>query len=264
MTLPYELERIVTIQADRKTVFRFFTDPARWASWWGAGSTIDARPGGALLIRYPDGTEALGDVLEVAAPERIVFTYGYASGKPIPPRSSRITIRLEKDGAATRLHFKHEFAEEEVRNEHVQGWRFHLSLFGNVVLDEVHAGAAATVDGWFSAWGEPDATRREQAFASITAPDVRFRDRFSLIDGLDDLVAHIGAAQRFMPGIRMERRGDVRHCQGQVLADWIWRTPTGEERASGTNVFVFGPDGHIESVTGFMALAGSSGERSSV
>jgi len=255
MTLPHQLERVVTIQADRQTVFRFFTDPARWAKWWGAGSTIDARPGGALLIRYPGGTEVLGDVVEVLVPERIVFTYGYASGKPIPPRSSRVTIRLEEDGAATRLCFTHEFADESVRDEHVQGWRFQLSLFANVVLDEVHAGAAGAVDGWFSAWAESDASRRQQALARVSAPDVRFRDRFSLIDGVDDLTAHVGAAQRFMPGIRMERRGDVRHCQGTVLADWIWVTPGGDERARGTNVFSFRPDGLIESVIGFMTTA---------
>jgi uncharacterized protein YndB with AHSA1/START domain len=255
-TLPYRLERIITIQADRTTVFHFFTDPARWATWWGKGSTIDARPGGALLIHYPDGTEGVGVVVELTAPERIVFTYGYASGKPIPPGSSRITIRLEKEGAGTRLHFTHEFGDQSVRDEHVQGWRFQLSLFANVVLDEVHAGAAASVDGWFAAWAEPDATRRAQAFARVSAPDVKFRDRFSLIDGVDDLVAHTGAAQRFMPGIRMERRGDLRQCQGTAIVDWIWKAEAGDERACGTNVFTFRPDGQIEGVTGFMTLAG--------
>src|SRR5206468_989009 len=103
-------DRVITIEADRATVFRFFTDPERWAKWWGTGSTIDARPGGALVIRYPDGTEARGDVVEVAPPERIVFTYGYASGKPIAAGSSRVTIRLETKGAGTRLIFKHELA----------------------------------------------------------------------------------------------------------------------------------------------------------
>jgi uncharacterized protein YndB with AHSA1/START domain len=43
--LPYELKRVLVIQASRETVFRFFTDEARWAAWWGAGSTIDPRPG---------------------------------------------------------------------------------------------------------------------------------------------------------------------------------------------------------------------------
>jgi SnoaL-like protein len=148
-----------------------------------------------------------------------------------------------------------------VRNEHVQGWRYQLSVFTNVVLDEVHAGAANVVDQWFAAWAEPDSARRHDAFARMASPQIRFRDRFSVIEGLDDLVAHTGAAQRFMPGIRMERRGDIRHCQGTVLADWIWLTAAGEERARGTNMFSFRPDGRIESVTGFMAMASDRSTR---
>ena len=44
--LPHSLDRTVTIQAPPETVFRFFQDSARWARWWGAGSTIDPKVGG--------------------------------------------------------------------------------------------------------------------------------------------------------------------------------------------------------------------------
>ena len=196
----------------------------------------------------------MGEVVEVRAPERIVFTYGFPSGKPMPPGSSRVTIRLEADGAATKLHLAHEFEEEAPRDEHVQGWRYQLSVFANIVADEVNSGAAGLVDDWFGAWSETDARRREDIFARIASPAVRFRDRFSHLDGLDDLVAHTGAAQRFMPGIKLERQGEVRHCQGTVLADWIWRLANGDERARGTNVFVLGADGRIESVTGLAEI----------
>ena len=250
----YRLDRSIGIQASREIVFRFFTDNARWAAWWGAGSTIDARPGGAVYIRHPGGVETVGEVIEVRAPERIVFTYGFASGKPIPPGSSRVTIRLEADGAATKLHLAHEFEDEAPRDEHVQGWRYQLSVFANIVADEVNSGAAGLVDDWFGAWSEADARQREAIFARIASPAVRFRDRFSHLDGLDDLVAHTGAAQRFMPGIKLERQGEVRHCQGTVLANWIWRLANGDERARGTNVFVLGADGLIESVTGLAEI----------
>ncbi|HLQ39186.1 MAG TPA: SRPBCC domain-containing protein, partial [Planctomycetota bacterium] len=73
--LPHVLDRDVLIRADRALVFRYFTDSERWARWWGAGSTIEPRPGGALLIRYPEGTTARGEVVELEAPARIVFTY---------------------------------------------------------------------------------------------------------------------------------------------------------------------------------------------
>jgi uncharacterized protein YndB with AHSA1/START domain len=254
MTLPYKLDRSVLIRASRETVFRFFTDSARWASWWGAGSTIDPRPGGRMLITYPGGVQAAGEVTEVAPPERIAFTYGFVSGKPIAPGSSRVTIRLTSEGPGgreTRLTLVHEFAETEVRDEHVQGWRYQLALFANLVANEVNAGAAAMVDGWFDAWVEADEAARQRALEKIAVPDVRFRDQYGLTDGLADLMPHITAALKFMPGVRLRRKGDVRHCQGTVLCDWKVTMPDGTERASGTNVFTLAPDGRIESVTGF-------------
>jgi uncharacterized protein YndB with AHSA1/START domain len=254
MTLPYRVDRTIDIRAARETVFTFFTEPARWASWWGAGSTIDARPGGRLLIRYPGGIEAAGEVLALRAPDEIAFTFGFVSGTPIPAGGSRVTIRLEPEGAGTRLHFSHEFAEEALRDEFVQGWRYQLSLFANVVADQVHAGAAGVIDAWFEVWREPDHAAREEMLARIAARDLRFRDRFGLTDGTADLVPHIAAAQRFMPGMRMERRGDVRHCQGTALVDWAAVTGDGQERALGSSVFVFDADGHIESVTGFWRI----------
>jgi uncharacterized protein YndB with AHSA1/START domain len=249
-TLPHVLDRTVLIEAEPETVFRFFTDPARWAMWWGAGSTIDARPGGHLRIRYPGGLEATGEVIEVDAPRRLVFTYGYASGKPIAPGASLVTIRLSVERDATRLDLVHEFADATVRDEHVQGWRFQLSLFGNVVADEAYARAAEQVDAWFDTWSNPDADVRAATLARIAVSQVRFRDRFSAIEGSAELLAHLAAAQHFMPGLRMSRESEVRHCQGMVLADWAARAADGAERGRGTNVFVFA-HGKIESVTGF-------------
>lgn len=255
----YQLDRTVVISATPETVFRFFTDSPRWAKWWGAGSTVDAKPGGKVYIRHPDGTESAGDVVEVQSPRQFVFTYGFVSGKPIPVGSSRVTIRLEPDRAGTRLHLHHELPDAAVREEHVQGWRFQLSLFANVVTDEVNAGAAAAVDGWFDSWAEPDAKKREGTLTAIVAPDVRFQDRFSNLVGLDDLLPHIAAAQRFMPGIRMRRDGAVRHCQGMALCDWIMTASDGQQRGRGTNAFGFGPTGRIEWVTGFWTPPTSPG-----
>ena len=250
MTLPYSLERTVTIEASPETVFRFFTDSARWAAWWGAGSSIDARPGGALKIRHPNGVEASGEVLEVIGGESIVFTYGYASGQPIGPGASRVAIWLRPAQGGTELVLKHEFAEAGARDLHIQGWRFQLSLFGNAVANEIHANAAEVVDGWYAAWTIADGAERDTALANVVAPGVQFRDRYSLLDGVEDLSAHIGAALRFMPGITLRRKGGVRHCLGTALAEWTAVAPDGAERMSGTSVFRLGADGRILSATG--------------
>jgi hypothetical protein len=203
-----------------------------------------------VSIRYPNGVQVLGEVLEIDEPERIIFTYGYESGNPIAPGSSRVTIRLEAVGGSTRLHLSHAFAEAGVRDQHVQGWRFQLSLFANVVADAVNAGAGARIDAWFAAWTVHDSAERARALETIAAPDTTFRDRYARIDGLPELNDHIAASQRFMPGMTMERTGTVRHCQHTVLADWVVRGPDGSQRMSGVNVFLLDSEGRIRSVTG--------------
>jgi len=249
--LDHRLDRTLVIEAPPAAVFKYFTDPARWAAWWGKGSTIDARPGGRLLIRYPGDVEVAGEVVEVTPPTQIVFTYGFVKGTPIAPGESRVTIRLEPASRGTRLHLVHAFADPAVRDEHVQGWRYQLSLFANVVTDEIHRDAAELVDAWFMAWAEPDASKRTATLSGIASADVRMRDRFSSVDGVPELTVHIGAAQHHMPGLRLRRKGDPRHCQGTVIAEWTATGPDEAPRGQGTNVFTLGPDGRIESVTGF-------------
>jgi len=249
--LTHQLERSLVIEAPRDVVFRYFTDPGRWAAWWGAGSTIDARPGGRVFIRYPNAVEASGDVLDISAPDRIVFTLGYAGNPSIPHGASRVTIALEAVPRGTRLRLRHEFAGADARDQHVQGWRYQLSLFANVVANERHAGAAALADAWFKVWDEADPDARMRALARIASPGVRLHDKFSCVEGLEELSAHIAGAQRFMPGVTMTRRGDTRQCQGTMLADWSASRADGQPLGNGVNVFMLGPDGLIESVTGF-------------
>src|SRR5690242_16655247 len=172
--LPHNLERSVEILASPETVFRFFTDNARWAKWWGAGSTIEPRPQGKVYIRYPNGVEASGEVIDIVPPERIVFTFGYASGQPIAPGASRVTIRLVAKAGATLVHLQHEFADPSARDQHIQGWRFQLSLFANVVADEVFSDAAGLVDAWFEAWTIADESARLAELERIAADGVRF------------------------------------------------------------------------------------------
>jgi uncharacterized protein YndB with AHSA1/START domain len=249
--LPHQLDRTVVIRATPETVFRFFTDDRRWASWWGKGSTIEAQPGGRVFIRYPGGVEVAGEVIDVQPPARLSFTYGFVSGAPIAAGTSRVTIRLEPITGGTRLHLTHEFDEPVVRDEHVQGWRYQLSLFANLVAGEVNADAATAVDRWFAMWAETSADARAETLAAIATPGVQFRDQYSQVDGAADLLPHIAAAQRHMPGLRLTRDGNARHCQGTVIADWIATGADGARVASGTNVFQCGEDGRFESAVGF-------------
>ena len=249
--LPHRLDRTLVIKAHPQTVFEFFNDSAQWATWWGTGSTIDPRPGGQVLIRHPNGVEVAGEVVDVSRPQRIVFTYGYVSGTPIPVGSSRVTIRLDPHPQGTLLQLTHEFSEAAHRDPHVQGWRFQLSLFANTVAALVLGDGTDVVDRWFTAWNTADRERRDRDLDALVSPKIRLEDKYSCLVGLDDLFAHVAAIHQFMPGLRLERRGAVRRSQWTIIADWAAVGAGSEVRATGTNVFTFDADRKIESVVGF-------------
>lgn len=251
--LDHRLDRTLVIHARPATVFEFFTNDTDWAGWWGAGSRIEPRPGGRMLIRHPNGIEVAGEVLEVQPPQRIVFTYGYASGSPMPAGTSRVTIQLQGHPQGTLLQLTHEFADAGARDQHVQGWRFQLSLFANAIANKQHGSAAATIDRWFSAWSDPNGETRDRVLDETVGAAIAFRDRYSCIAGVDEVKAHLAAVHRFMPGMRLERRGDIRHCQAHVLADWVAVAADGQERGRGTNLFILDADSRIADVTGFWA-----------
>jgi hypothetical protein len=161
-----------------------------------------------------------------------------------------VTIVLKPVPSGAELTLTHSFAEAPARDEHIQGWRFQLSLFANVVANEVHANASDIVDGWYAAWTIADALDRDRALAKVAVPTVQFRDRYSLLDGAGDVSAHIAAALRFMPGISLRRKSAVRHCLGTAVSEWIAVSSDGVERMSGTSVFRLGADGRIVAATG--------------
>jgi uncharacterized protein YndB with AHSA1/START domain len=238
------------IAARRETVFRFFTDSQRFAAWWGEGSRIDPRPGGAVVIRYPNGVVAGGEVIEIVPPERIVFTFGYESAQPFASGGSRVAIVLAPVEAGTRLSLRHELPSAAARDAHVQGWRFQLALFANVAAKDEHPALDALADRFFALWAQTDAAVRRAELAALALESLSFRDPYSCTQGLDDLDAQIAAAQRFMPGVVLERSGTARHCQGTALVDWVAKGANGVLRGMGTNVFELAPDGRIARVTG--------------
>jgi hypothetical protein len=132
----------------------------------------------------------------------------------------------------------------------VQGWRYQLALFATVAAREQHAGAAGLIDRYFAAWSEDDPARRVEELRATTREDVTFKDAFSCAEGQDDLVAHVAAIRVHMPGVRLERDGDVRQCQGTAAVDWVARATDGQERGRGTNVFDFTADGRIVRAVG--------------
>ncbi len=245
------LERTVVIRALPDTVFRSFTDAARFAAWWGPGSTIDPAPGGAVKIVYPNGIVASGEVEEIDPPHLIRFTFGYEDGAgPIPPGGSRVEFSLTPVSQGTRVTVRHHVDDAEVRRLHEPGWRHQLGLFANVAARAQHADLDRTMDEFFAAQMLDSLEERVRALESLVTEDFRFSDTLACVAGAAEFAGHLEAARAHGVAPTLERRGPVRHCQGTALCDWVARAPGGRVIVEGSNVVELAPDGRIARVTG--------------
>jgi uncharacterized protein YndB with AHSA1/START domain len=248
-----DVVRTIEIAASREIVFRYFVDSQRFARWWGPGSSVDPRPGGAVRICYPGGQVASGHFKEIAEPERVIFSYGYeGEGQPIAPGMSTVSVYLEEIPSGTRVTLRHAgIPSEEVFKEHVGGWRYQLSLFSKTVGAELHTNAGRLLDQWFEAWAETDPRKRRELIEACAAPGITFHDPFSALAGYEDLESHIAAAQHFMPGSRSVRAGEPLVSHGDALVRWEIRNADGQVAGKGLNAVTFAPDGRLLRVTGF-------------
>ena len=128
------------LDAPRRLVFAAWTDPAHLARWWGPhGFTLvsceaEVRPGGAWrrTMRAPEGRviRKRGVYREVAAPERLVFTYvsDDAAGNPGP--ETLVTVTFTDLVGKTQLTLRQTLFESVgVRDAHRVGWTSCLGRF---------------------------------------------------------------------------------------------------------------------------------------
>lgn len=123
-------EVVVTrvIAASPETVFSFFTDSGRWASWQGVGAEVDPRPEGVLRIRMPTGQVASGRFVELAPSHRLVFTWGWeGEDSPLAPGSSTVVVELEPHERGTLVRLTHSGLDAPpLADLHRRGWERYL------------------------------------------------------------------------------------------------------------------------------------------
>ncbi len=116
--------------APRELVFRAWTVPEQFANWMGpkgytaSGVEMDLTEGGAWrsTITSSDGdAHTSGGVYrEISAPERLVFTFAWASS---PEEQTLVTIDFADLGDKTEMTFHQaEFLTVESRDDHRTGW----------------------------------------------------------------------------------------------------------------------------------------------
>lgn len=133
------VEVATRINAPQSTVFRYFSDSARFSSWIGAPVSFHGDSGNAVAIgstfriQFSHGrTIVEGSVLDLVPDKRVQLSWGIARGDQaaeMPARSTTVTIDLEPDGLGTRVRLRHEnLTSEDLRGDHRDGWTDYLRV----------------------------------------------------------------------------------------------------------------------------------------
>jgi uncharacterized protein YndB with AHSA1/START domain len=134
------VEREIRIAARPETVFDFFVDPEKMVQWKGRKADLDPRPGGTYRVEINEEAIARGEYVEIDAPTRVVFTWGWEGQESgvhaVPPGSSRVEVDLIPDGDGTIVRLRHLNLPEQSREIHGQGWDLYLGRLARVAAGE--------------------------------------------------------------------------------------------------------------------------------
>src|SRR5215210_623212 len=116
----------VRVQASPETIFPLLVEGERSARWFGRAASIEPRPGGVYRTELSDQIVAVGEIVEIDEPRRVVLTFGWEGSDEVPPGSSRVQITLEPDGDETVVRLLHDGLPDGAAEEHGQGWDLFL------------------------------------------------------------------------------------------------------------------------------------------
>lgn len=135
------------LDAPRDAVFREWTDPARFAGWFGSPNgtvpvetaAMDVRPGGTwrvVMLVGPDREEMPfgGEYQEVVAPERLVMTLRDPAD-PTGPNADVLTVDLTERDGGTEMAFSQTGGHLDVQEygNAARGWSGFFEQLGRQV-----------------------------------------------------------------------------------------------------------------------------------
>ncbi len=119
-----------TISASREDIFQAWTQAEKVCQWFAPSAdftikvpTMVLSVGGQYRIEMtnPEGQTfiAIGEYVEISAPEKLVFSWGWEGGDG----GMLVTIELTEEGDRTQLCLTHEkLPDDASRDHHNEGW----------------------------------------------------------------------------------------------------------------------------------------------
>lgn len=108
-----------------------------------------------------------------------------------------------------------------------------------------------TVDGYLSAYGEPDPARRSKLIGEVWAEDGRLIDPPLTGAGHDGIDAMAEAVQQQFAGHTFRRTSVIDAHHEHLRFAWELVAPTGDVVLSGLDVGELAADGRLHRITGF-------------
>lgn len=102
---PDVVERELVIAADAERVWHALVDDDLLGAWLEADARIDPRPGGEVVVEFPDGVVRVGEV-QAAEHERVLRWRWHAEGPGLDGAmriATQVSIELTREGGATRV-----------------------------------------------------------------------------------------------------------------------------------------------------------------
>ena len=128
-----DVEREIEIAAPPAVVWQYWLDPAQLVRWMGSQATIDARPGGPIRVEYGNGAVMSGAIVELDAPRRLVFTWGWEDpAEVVRPGGSTVEVTFLEVPGGTRVRIRHTGLPDGEREGHAEGWDYFLGRLAGV------------------------------------------------------------------------------------------------------------------------------------
>jgi uncharacterized protein YndB with AHSA1/START domain len=129
VTESISVEREIAIAASPETIWELLTREDEAIKWMGQSASFDLRPGGAYRVEVIPGNTARGEFVEIDAPHRLVYTWGWEPGSQsnLAVGSSTIEFELTPYESGTLLRFRHfDLPSADVAESHGHGWDHYL------------------------------------------------------------------------------------------------------------------------------------------